>query len=782
MSPKRAYTVVGHRLPKIDSLALSRGAPWFCADRLPPRTLVAKILASPHAHARILSIDTSEAEALPGVRAIIHHGNVPRVMRTTAGQGAPEPSPYDFTSFDQKVRFVGDRVAAVAADSEEIAELALKKIRVEYQVLPAVLDPRRAMDPGSPIIHDEPDAWAVIPVVYRPAQNLAAHVDMVHGDVEEGFREACVVLEHEFVIQYAQHTPIETHCAFAELLPDGRIRIVTSTQVPFHVRRIVAQALQIPVGRVHVIKPRIGGGFGAKQEVLIEDVVALLAARCRLPVYLELSRAEEFVSSRTRHPMVVSLRTGARKDGTLTAVDLSVLSNTGAYGSHALTVACNCGSKVLPLYRWAQIRFKADAVYTNLPVGGAYRGYGATQGAFAMEIQMDELARAIGMDPIQFRLKNIIRKGETSPVFQALGEGSAGVPQTIGSHGLVECIRRGSKAIGWGKKQKRGKSGPIRRGLGMACLMQGSSIPQVDMGAALIKLNEDGSFNLLVGATDLGTGSDTVLAQIAAETLGVSLGQILVTSSDTDVTPFDVGAYASSTTYLSGEAVRKAALEAALKIRKVAAEVLSLPFAAIRLEDGQAVSTDGRRVPLFELAARSLYEHNQQQILGAASHISKKSPPPFSAQFADVEVDCETGLVRVRKYVAAVDCGTAINPTLAEGQIEGAVLNGISYALCEECLFGDDGRMRNPSFRDYKIFGTRDTPELLTILVPTYEATGPYGAKSVSEIGINGPAPAISNAIFAAVGVRLRQIPFTPERVLAALDQAGFSPDGADPR
>ena len=546
MSPKRSYTVVGQRLPKIDSLALARGAPWFCADRLPPRYLVARILASPHAHARILSIDTSEAEALPGVRAIIHHGNVPRVMRTTAGQGAPEPSPYDFTSFDQKVRFVGDRVAAVAADSEEIAELALKKIRVEYQVLAAVLDPRRAMDPGSPIIHDEPDARAVIPVVYQPGRNLAAHVDMVHGDVEEGFREADVVLEHEFVTQYAQHTPIETHCAFGELMPDDRIRIVTSTQVPFHVRRIVAQALQIPVGRVHVIKPRIGGGFGAKQEVLIEDVVALLAARCRLPVYLELSRAEEFGSSRTRHPMVVSLRTGARKDGTLTAVDLSVLSNTGAYGSHALTVACNSGSKVLPLYRWANIRFNADAVYTNLPVSGAYRGYGATQAAFAMEVQMDELALAIGMDPIQFRLRNIIRKGETSPVFQALGEGSAGVPQTIGSHGLVECIRRGSKAIGWGKKQKRGKSGLIRRGLGMACLMQGSSIPQVDMGAALIKLNEDGSFNLLVGATDLGTGSDTVLAQIAAETLGVSLGQILVTSSDTDVTPFDVGAYASS--------------------------------------------------------------------------------------------------------------------------------------------------------------------------------------------------------------------------------------------
>ncbi len=782
MSPKRSFTVVGQRLPKIDSLALSRGAPWFVADRLPPRYLVAKILGSPHAHARILSIDTGEAEAIPGVRAILHHGNVPRVMRTTAGQGAPEPSPYDFTTFDRKVRFVGDRVAAVAADSEEIAEAALKKIRVEYEVLPALFEPRKAMDPGSPILHDEPDARAVIPVVYRPEKNLAAHVDMTHGDVEAGFSASDVVLEQEYVTQYAQHTPIETHCAFAELLQDGRIRIVTSTQVPFHARRIVAQALCIPVSRVHVIKPRIGGGFGAKQEVLIEDVVAFLAMRCRLPVYLELSRAEEFISSRTRHPMVVKLKTGARKDGSVTAVDLAVLSNTGAYGSHALTVPCNCGSKVLPLYRWEQLRFNADAVYTNLPVGGAYRGYGATQAAFAMEIQMDELARAVGMDPVQFRVKNMIQRGETSPVFKALGEGSEGVPQTIGSIGLLSCLKKGGAAIGWGKKKKAPPAGHLRRGLGLACLMQGSSIPQVDMGAAIIKLNEDGSFNLLVGATDLGTGSDTVLAQIAAETLGTSLDRIVVTSSDTDVTPFDVGAYASSTTYLSGEAVRKAAQEAALKIRKVAAGVLSLPIQLVYLEDSHARALDGRKVPLSELAARSLYERDQQQILGAASHVTRKSPPPFSAHFAHVEVDCETGLVKVLKYVAAVDCGTAINPTLAEGQIEGAVMNGISYALCEEFLFAEDGRMRNPSFREYKIFSTRDAPALETILVPTYEVTGPYGAKSVSEIGINGPAPAISNAIFDAVGIRLREIPFTPERVLAALDELGGPKEGAGSR
>jgi CO/xanthine dehydrogenase Mo-binding subunit len=433
-------------------------------------------------------------------------------------------------------------------------------------------------------------------------------------------------------------------------------------------------------------------------------------------------------------------------------------------------VACNCGSKVLPLYRWPNVRFNADAVYTNLPVCGAYRGYGATQAAFALEIQMDEMAHAIGMDPVEFRLKNHIRKGETSPVFKALGEGGEGVEQSIGSIGLERCIKQGAKAIGWKNKRRAGK-GPLKRGKGMACLMQGSSIPQVDMGAAYIKLNEDGSFNLLVGATDLGTGSDTVLAQIAAEVLGVGVDKILVRSSDTDVTPFDVGAYASSTTYLSGEAVRKAALEVSRQIRKVAAAMLDAKASDIILADSRASTRSGDSVPLAELASRSLYEVDQRQIGALASHVTDKSPPPFSAHFAEVEVDCETGLVKVIKYVAAVDCGTAINPVLAEGQIEGAVLNGISYALCEEFIFNEKGRMRNDSFREYKIFCTRDLPELQTILVPTHEPTGPFGAKSVSEIGINGPLPAISNAIHDATGVRLREAPYTPERVLAALEE-----------
>jgi putative selenate reductase molybdopterin-binding subunit len=770
MSGKRSFKVVGQPVHKQDAAALAQGAPSYVEDLLPRGCLYARVLRSPHAHARIKSLDVSAAEKLPGVKAVIHHKNVPRVMRTTAGQGAPEPSPYDFTTFDSKMRFVGDRVAAVAAETPAIAEQALGLIKVDYEILEPVLDPRKAMQAGAPVIHDEPDAKIIIPVPFEPERNLAAHVDMQVGDYEAGLKQADLMLEREYVCQYAQHTPIEPHCALAEPQKNGRIRITTSTQVPFHVRRIIAQALEVPVSKIHVVKPRIGGGFGTKQEVLIEDMTAFLALHSGRPVFYRMSRSEEFIS-RTRHSMIVKLRTGAKKDGSLTAVDLDVLSNTGAYGTHGLTVACNCGSKVLPLYRWPKIRFSADAVYTNLPVAGAYRGYGATQAAFAMEIQMDEMAAALGIDPVKFRQMNHIRKGETSPVFEALGEGGEGTPQSIGSIGLDQCLRQGARAIDWTRKRKRKKSkGPLKRGLGMACLMQGSSIPQVDMGAASIKMNEDGSFNLLVGATDLGTGSDTVLAQIAAEVLGVNVEQIIVFSSDTDLTPFDVGAYASSTTYLSGQAVRKAALDVAGQIRKVAAEMLGLPVKKIKLADGEARADDSKAVSLSKIAERTLYEQDQHQIGAIASHISHKSPPPFSAHFAEVEVDTETGLVKVIKYVATVDCGTAINPVLAEGQLEGAVVNGLSYALCEEYLFNDKGKMRNDSFRDYKIFCTRDMPELVTILVPTYESTGPYGAKSVSEIGINGPLPAISNAIFDAVGVRLREAPYTPERVLKALE------------
>ncbi len=762
------WKVVNHSVEKVDSLGLAVGAPAFTDDPPIRGLLHGMILTSPHAHARIVRIDTSKAEALEGVHAVLTHENVPRVAHTTAGQGYPEPSPYDTFMLDRKVRYVGDRVAAVAAETRELARKACSLIEVEYDLLEPVLDSKKAMDPRAPKIHDEEDAKVLIPMDWDPQRNLAAHNEFEIGDYSKGMKESDIRLEFEYETQYAQHCPIEPHVTITYLDERGRLVIRTSTQVPFHVRRIVAACCQIPVGDIRVIKPRIGGGFGAKQEVLLEDICSMLTLRTGRPVKIEYDRAEEFVSSRTRHPAVVTMGLGVKKDGTVNAVKMDVLLNTGAYGSHALTVGCNCGSKVLPLYRSPNIAFNLNSVYTNLPVGGAYRGYGATQAAFPMECIMDEAAVALGMDPIELRLINHIRPGESSPVFKALGEGRAGVEMTIGSCGLDECLKLGSEAIGWKEKRGRSGDGPIKRGLGMAALMQGSSIPEIDMGSAFIKLNEDGSFNLLVGATDLGTGSDTVLAQIAAEVLGVKTEQVVVTSSDTDVTPFDVGAYASSTTYLTGMAVKKAAAKVRRQILDVAAKMKHLDASALTLENG-TVTGAGVKVPLWQIAIHTLYEEDQFQVAAAASHISHKSPPPFAAHFAEVAVDTETGRVRVLRYVAAVDCGTAINPQLAEGQTEGAVLNGISYALTERYIFDSSGRMRNASFSKYKIFSTADLPEIKTILVPTYEPTGPYGAKSVSEISINGPAPAIANAIHDAVGIRLRSLPFTPEKVLAAL-------------
>ena len=767
----RDFKVVSKSVKKIDALSLALGKPMFTADSKPDNCLYAKFLWSPHAHAIIKSIDVSAAEKMPGVKAVLYHGNVPRVVHTTAGQGYPEPSPYDTFMFDRKVRYVGDRVAAVAAETLEIAEAAVQAIKVEYDVLEPVLSIDAALKEGSPIIHDEPEAHVMIPVPYDPKRNIAAKVAMDVGDLEKGLAEADVKLDGTYNIHQAQHCPIEPHVTLAHVDAEGRLVIRTSTQVPFHVRRIVAQALEIPVRKIRVIKPRIGGGFGVKQEILLEDVIGMLAWRTGKPVYLMYTREEEFVSSRTRHPERMRVRLGAKKDGKVTALGLDCISNTGAYGSHALTVVCNSGSKMLPLYPADNIHFTGTAIYSNLPVGGAYRGYGATQSAFAMECLIDELAENLGMDPLEFRSRNHIRSGMTSPVFAALGEGKAGVEMAIGSCELDKCIKLGAKAIGWKKRgSPADKKGRVRRGIGMCCLMQGSSIPEIDMGAATIKMNEDGSFNLLIGATDLGTGSDTVMAQIAAETLGTDVEKIIVYSSDTDVTPFDVGAYASSTTYLSGQAV----LDAATKVRKqilgVAAEMLSKKPAELNIADAKVIAKDGSgQVTFSEVALHALYASNQFQIGAISSAISHKSPPPFSAHFAEVEVDTETGKVVVIKYVAAVDCGTAINPKLAEGQTEGGVMNGISYALTEEYLFDRKGKMTNDSFLHYRIFSMRDKPELVTILVPSYEKTGPYGAKSVSEICINGPCPAISNAIYNAVGVRLREIPFTPEKVWRAM-------------
>ncbi len=766
--------IVGKSVTKIDALSLATGEAKFTDDFTMPRTAVVKIMYSPHAHARIVHIDTSAAEAVDGVIDILTHRNVRRILHTTAGQGAPEPSPYDAVMFEAKMRFVGDRVAAVLAEDEMTALKAISKIKVEYEILTPLFDPEKAMEPGAPVIHEEEDKYNPIGAAYHPARNIAGQIEFEFGDIGKGFKEADVVVDQTYRTGYASHCMLEPHSVFTYLDERNRLVIITSTQVPFHVRRICARLLEIPISRIRVIKPRIGGGFGSKQEVFLEYIPALFTLRTGRPAKLIYSREEVFVSSRTRHPMRIRCQSGVKNDGTITSIDYDVLMNTGAYGAHALTVLSNAGSKVLPLVNKVKnVRFRGYSVYTNLPVAGAYRGYGVTQSAFAFGQQMDIMARSIHMDVVDFYLRNHIRQGETSPIFEYLGEGKAGTAMTIESCALEQCIRRGAKIIGWNQKRsKRHRDGTRVRGLGMVALMQGSSIPDVDMGAAAMKMNEDGSFHLYVGATDIGTGSDTILAQIAAEVLSVPMEKIIVFSSDTDFTPFDTGAYASSTTYLSGEAVRKCAEEIRQQVIRVASEMSGAAASGIRLDDMKAITPQGE-IGYDRICCHAMYEKNQFQIQATSSHITRKTPPPFAAHFTEVEIDEETGEIKILKYVAVVDCGTAINPALAEGQSEGAIVNGISFALTEQYLFNQQGAMLNPSFDHYKIFTAADLPDIQVILIPTFEPTGPFGAKSISEININGPAPAIANAIYDAAGVRLFEIPMTPESIYRAIGNRG---------
>jgi putative selenate reductase molybdopterin-binding subunit len=776
-------SVVGKNLRKVDGFKLVTGRPAFTDDIHLPGLLYGKILPSPHAHARIKHIDAGKARALPGVHAVLTYQDVPRVPHTTAGQSWPEPSPYDTYLLDSKVRFVGDRVAAVAAESRAIAEEALRLIEVDYEVLPPILEIEQAMAEGAPVIHDEPDSKGI----HDAQHNLAGYILKELGNVEEGFAASDLVIEREFRTQRQQHCPLEPHVTISWLDSDDRLVIRSSTQVPYHTRRQVAMILELPVARVHVIKPRIGGGFGGKQEMLLEDICGALALATRRPVKIEYTREEEFYMARSRHPQILNIKMGFQRDGTLMANKMTVVATTGAYGSHSSTVQGNTGSKVLPIYRTSNMRFECHIVYTNTPVAGAFRGYGCPQGYFAQESVVDEAADTLGMDPVELRKKNMIRLGDIDELSAQLGEGKKGLPRHIRSCGLPECLERGAAAIDWARKRKEysdvgpngvrpagechsPKAAHLRRGVGVACSMQGSGIAGVDWAAALLKLNEDGSFNLQVGAADLGTGADTVLAQIAAETLGVTLDKIIVCSGDTDFTPFDVGAYASSTTIISGGAVKKAAEKVRDHLLRLAAKMLETPEDNLTCRDNTVVTKCKceKSVSMKDLAHFAMYKE-KVQVMENASHFNTDSPPPFCAQFAEVEVDTETGLIRVLHLVTAVDLGVAINPMQAEGQSEGAVAQSLGYALTEEMVLDGAGRMLNPSFLDYKMLGPKDMPKLTTILVETEEPLGPYGAKSISEIPINAPAPAVANAVFHAIGVRFRKLPIRPEDVLRAL-------------
>jgi putative selenate reductase molybdopterin-binding subunit len=769
--------VVGKAEAKVDAIKLAKGNPAFVDDIDMRGMLFAKLLTSPHAHARIVDIDDSKALALPGVHAVIHYKNVDRVLYASGGQSYPNPPPYDQVSFDKKVRHVGDRVAAVAAETLEIAEEALKYIKVEYEVLPAIYDEREAMQSGAPVIHDETDAIDI----HDAQRNIVHHIEAQVGDLDKAFAEADFVFEHTYRVHQVQQCPIEPHIAISYWDADERLVFRTSTQVPFHVRRMVAPLLGLPVKRIRVIKPRIGGGFGAKQEMLIEDIVGHLTIKTGRPVRLELTREEEFIASRTRHPQTITFKSGVQKDGTLTAQKMAVLANTGAYGTHGLTVQTVSGLRGLSTYNCPNKEFDCYVLYTNIPVPGAYRGYGAPQALYALECHMDEIAHDLGLDVIEFRRQNWVKVGDGLNIAPHLGEGEKetviDIPIVLSS-ALAECVDLGKQAIDWQRREDPnwriipGKP-HLRRGLGMAACMHGTAIPGLDMGGASIKINDDGSFNVLVGATDLGTGSDTVLSQMAAEVLGVPLEDIIIYSSDTDMTPFDTGAYASSTTYISGTAVKKAAEGVAEQIKERAGLMLGVEeWEQIELHDRRAWSVDGRSVTLQDIGLHSLHQDQQRQIMHTASFVSDASPPPFAAQFVEVEVDIETGQVTVIKMLMAVDAGVVINPLTASGQVEGGMVQALGYAHCEEMAYDENGRMVNAKFGPYKIYRADEMPELEVILVQTMEPTGPFGAKAIAEIPKDGVAPAMANAIYDAIGVRIREIPYTPERVWQATKKA----------
>ncbi len=779
VSPENEHRLIGRDARRVDARGLLRGEPVFAGDLPADEALILKILPSPHAHARIRDIDASAALALPGVVDLVTWRDLPRRAYTSAGQGFPEPSPYDCYLLDEKLRHVGDKVALVVAENSEAAAAALAAISVDYEVLPHYLDEREAQLDGAPVIHDEerpPDPQAdILFWPEDPARNLAARTELEMGEVEAGFAASEVVVEREYRSHQVQPCSLEPHICLSRLDPDGRLEIHTSSQVPFHVRRVVARLLELPVSRVRVIKTRVGGGFGGKQEILGEELAALMTLRTGRPVRFELSRAEELRFTRSRHPSRIRYRAGFDAEHRLLAMEMDILQNTGANGAHALTVLSVSAAKGLSLYPAPSVRHRGRAVYSNRPPAGAYRGYGSPQAFWALESFMDEAALELGADPIALRLANVVRVGDSLEVAARLGEGREGHHSRLHSGAVEACIAAGREAIGWdagarGVAPAGAPAGsPWRRGLGMSLTMQGSGIPGIDMAGAFIKMNEDGGFNLLVGAADIGTGSDTVLTQIAAEVLGVELEAVIVSSGDTDHAPFDTGAYASSTTYTTGGAVKRAAEILLERILDYAADLLELPRAELRAEGPSVLTRDGRRLDFAEIGRRSLYTEHQRQLMATASHLSTDSPPPFAAQFVELLVNERTGAIRLLRFVTALDAGRVLNPVMAEGQVEGAVAQGLGFALVERMSFDAEGRPRATSFREHGYLLPGDLPRQEVIFVEDPEPTGPFGAKAVAEICINGPAPAVANAVFDAVGARVRETPITPERVLRSL-------------
>ena len=753
---------VNQAMRKKDAMQLVTGQPVYMDDVIPQDCLIVKLLRSPHANAIVQEIDTSRALLVPGIEAIYTWKDVDQQGRryTQAGQTYPEPSPYDRLVIDRHVRFAGDVVAILAGKDEKCVDKAMKLIKVRYEVLPAVLDYHTALD-NPVLVHPEENWESLAPVGADNKRNLCAHDESGAGDIEAVLAGCDVVIDHTYHTRACQQAMMETFRTYCSIDAYGRLNVLSSTQIVFHCRRILANALHIPKSMIRVAKPRIGGGFGAKQTSVCEVYPAFVTWKTKKPSKIIFSRYESQIASTPRHEMELHVRLGATKDGIVRGIDLYTLSNTGAYGEHGPTTVGLSGHKSIPLYGKAEaFRFVSDVVYTNHMSAGAYRGYGATQGLFAVESAVNELADKLGIDPFVIRQRNIVREGDVMPAYYG---------QVNTSCALDRCLQAVHDNIGWDEKYPVRDMGNGKvRAVGMGMAMQGSGITSVDVGSASLKINDDGFYTLSIGAADMGTGCDTILAQIAAEVLDCPLDNVTVLGADTDSSPYDSGSYASSTTYVTGKAVEQCAEQLKQKICQVGAGLLGLDERAVVFTGDAVTSEDGtQRATLAQIAAASQCGSNTA-LEAVVTHSSEISPPPFMVGAAEVEVDLETGEAQIIRYEAAVDCGTPVNPNLARVQAEGGILQGIGMALTENVTYDDRGMPQENSLMQYKIPARNDIGHIHVVFESSYEGTGPFGAKSIGEVVINTPLPAVADAIYHATHKRFYELPITREQIALA--------------
>ena len=762
---------------KKDAMALVTGAPVYTDDLAPGDCLVVKALRSPHAHALVKTIDTKRARAVPGIACVLTWEDSPSSRFTQAGQTYPEPSPYDRLIIDRRLRFVGDVAAIVAGETEQAVDQALKLIKVEYEVLEPVLDFRTAKD-NPVLVHPEEDWQSLCPVGADNKRNLCSSGMESDGDVDAVLKECDLVIERTYHTKADNQTMMETFRAFTYLDAFGRLNVVASTQIPFHIRRILANALNIPKSSIRVIKPRIGGGFGAKQTGVAEIYPALVTMKTGRPAKMIYTRYESMIAASPRHEMEVTVRMGLSRDGKVRAVDMYTLSNTGAYGEHGPTTVGLSGHKAIPIYTPEAFRFTYDVVYTNYQSSGAYRGYGATQGLFAVETALNEAAVILGIDPLEIRRKNFLKVGQVMPAYYN---------ERLESCHVSQCMETARAMMDWDNKYPFKDMGNGRvRGVGVGISMQGSGISAVDVGTVTIRLSDEGHYNMMIGATDMGTGCDTILSQMAADCMDCDVDDIVVSGVDTDVSPYDSGSYASSTTYVTGMAVVKACGELRKKIVAQGAQLLGIPsdkadfdgafvYAVDAIDNADTAMAgekgrEGQKVSLKEISTKRMCG-SQLALEATVSHSSPTSPPPFMCGMAEVEVDLQTGKIELLEYKAAVDCGTVINPNLARIQAEGGIVQGIGMALFEDINYTDKGRLKENSFMQYKIPARVEVPDLEVAFEPSYEPSGPFGAKSVGEVVMNTPLPAIVQAVYNATGLWFRELPVTPEKVVRGLNK-----------